>query len=792
MTLDPSVRVAALVLVALAAAAAVRGLSRWAPRVLGFRHRYGVAVVVGCSALAAAWAPGAPTGIGGIDIAFRMAVGALVAFFASRAPRWSWLTAAGIAAVGAHPDAWGVVGFAVLGASTGAALGRRWARPISAVWGAVLAQVLLRMTWPAPVGLTALFAGVALAALAWGWYRVAPKAQARRARSAALALGVATAAVLLPLAVATVLARTGLTQGARSAEAGLAAMRAGQPDEAAADFERAERRLDGAHAHLSSWWTRPARAVPVVGRYLADAEEWTGVGADLAARAGRVTTRVSEQLQVVDGGIDLDELDPLDAELTASIDALDRAATALRTPSAERWTPGFVRARTRRLAHRVAAAADDARLLRRGVALAPGLLGEGGPRRWLLVIDTPAEQRAAGGHIGNYGELITEGGAIRLDRFGRFSEIYRGQRPEDVTLSPELAEAFARYGDVGITHFIQNGLQTPDFAIDAAALEELYPQLGGRPVTGTIAVDPTAIAALLEVTGPITVPSWPEPITAENAERLLYFEQYKTFQPLEDGTELRVDFLGEVARTLVERLTTGQLGSPSALVRVLAPMVDAGHLQVHSGDAAEQAFLVDAGLAHTMPALDGSDVVRVATRNASQSKLEWFLHRSVSYEPVFDPGTGHVDARLEVTLRNDAPAGGLPGYILGGTSRDPQFPPRGYSRLAVTIYSPLDLDGATLDGAPLEMTDERHLGYHAYAALVVVPPKSSITLALDLSGAVAPNQTYRLVVGNQPQVHPDELTIRVRGTEGWTVVGTDRRAGPQRGEESLGFDFEPR
>ena len=530
----------------------------------------------------------------------------------------------------------------------------------------------------------------------------------------------------------------------------------------------------------------------MVGRYLADAEEWTGVGADLAARAGRVTTRVSEQLQVVDGGIDLDELDPLGAELTASIDALDRAATALRTPSAERWTPGFVRARTRRLAHRVAAAADDARLLRRGVALAPELLGEGGPRRWLLVIDTPAEQRAAGGHIGNYGELITENGAIRLDRFGRFSEIYRGQRPEDVTLSPDLAEAFARYGDVGITRFIQNGLQTPDFAIDAAALEELYPQLGGRPVTGTIAVDPTAIAALLEVTGPITVPSWPEPITAENAERVLYFEQYKTFQPLEDGTELRVDFLGEVARTLVERLTTGQLGSPSALVRVLAPMVDAGHLQVHSGDAAEQAFLVDAGLADTMPALDGSDVVRVATRNATQSKLEWFLHRSVSYEPVFDPETGHVDARLEVTLRNDAPAGGLPGYILGGTSRDPQFPPRGYSRLAVTIYSPLDLDGATLDGAPLEMTDERHLGYHAYAALVVVPPQSSIILALDLRGAVAPDQTYRLVVGNQPQVHPDELTIRVRGTAGWTLMGTDLRTGPQRGEESLGFEFEPR
>ena len=41
-----------------------------------------------------------------------------------------------------------------------------------------------------------------------------------------------------------------------------------------------------------------------------------------------------------------------------------------------------------------------------------------------------------------------------------------------------------------------------------------------------VTIDPYGVAGLLELTGPVTVPDWPEPLTADNAAQVLLFEQY--------------------------------------------------------------------------------------------------------------------------------------------------------------------------------------------------------------------------------------------------------------------------
>jgi hypothetical protein len=60
-------------------------------------------------------------------------------------------------------------------------------------------------------------------------------------------------------------------------------------------------------------------------------------------------------------------------------------------------------------------------------------------------------------------------------------------------------------------------------------IADLYPQSGGTPVDGVIAVDPEGLAAMMRLTGPITVPEWPVPITSANVSAITQNEAYVTY-----------------------------------------------------------------------------------------------------------------------------------------------------------------------------------------------------------------------------------------------------------------------
>lgn len=52
----------------------------------------------------------------------------------------------------------------------------------------------------------------------------------------------------------------------------------------------------------------------------------------------------------------------------------------------------------------------------------------------------------------------------------------------------------------------------------------------------------------------------------------------------------------------------------------------------------------------------------------------------------------------------------------------------------MSFYTPWQLAGAKLDGAPVEMERATELGRQVYSAAVVMPAKSTVTLELTLSG----------------------------------------------------------
>ena len=400
--------------------------------------------------------------------------------------------------------------------------------------------------------------------------------------------------------------------------------------------------------------------------------------------------------------------------------------------------------------------------------MAPGLFGGHGLRRYFLAFVTPAEQRALGGFMGNFGVLTANDGDLNLARSDEIAALERPLRAMDATVTapPAPADFVARYGRFAPGIEPGDITMSPDLPSVARVIAQVYAESGGQELDGVILVDPIALQALLTFTGPITVEGYPTPLTVDNAADVLLREQYLTF----DDRDVRKDFLEEASRRTFEALTAGDLPGPRRVTEVLGPMVDQGRLLAHSFHPEEQAFFEQIGLDGTFPRRDGGDVVAVTTTNSAHNKGDSFLTRQVGYEATVDPDTGAVEATATVTLVNEAPAGGLPDVIIGvneagGTPNLPDLPP-GTTACSSPCTPRIRCPRRRSTASP-GVEFEQEFGLNVYAQYVAVPPGGTVTVTFELDGGVDLPDGYRLAVAGQPTINPDEVTVDVALEDGW-------------------------
>ena len=727
-------------------------------------RRRSVTVRRAVAALAAALAFTAhtqPTGLAVVDAALAPALAAAVTLLAARARPWTMAVAAGAAAAASVPSPEPLLGFAAVGAAVAAALTARRTPVLTALVGLALVNAVLRLRLPGPA-VTEVFAALAvLAPVCLSGYRRLRRETQRRLRNGVFVTAVPVVAVALLGAVALALARPALEEAIRHASAGLSAARSADEERANDELEAAADSFRAAAQPLGAWWARPASAIPVVGPHLRALRVAATTGVDLAVAGERVAAATNlAGIRVSQGQVPVEGIAALEAPLVGASDDVAEALHRLRSAR----SPWLLPPVARRLDANVSRLADADRSLRTSrdvVAVLPRMLGAGGPRRWFLAIQTPSEARGSGGFIGNYGEIVADGGRLKLARFGRIGELNQGGDPARRVLGGP-ADYVARYGRFAVANTWQNVTLSPDFPSVTKVIANLYPQSGGQPIDGVIAVDPAGVAALLRLTGPLQVPPWPEPITPDNAERILLYEQYVALQG-----QVRLDFLGDASRLLWERLTSGDLPGAGEIVKALGPAVRGKHLLVSAVDATEDAALARAGANGAMAPVRG-DALSVITQNASGNKIDWFLRRQVQYRPRVDPTTGALSAQLAITLENDAPASGLPDYLIGNAL--PSMPPPGTNRLYLSVYTPWGLTGARINGVPATMESERELGRSVYSTYLDVAPRAKVVLELDLEGRYPRTGGYLLDLHSQPLVTPDRVTVSLNGRAPRSVV----------------------
>jgi hypothetical protein len=527
----------------------------------------------------------------------------------------------------------------------------------------------------------------------------------------------------------------------------------------------------------------PFRFVPVANRQLAVASALASSGV-LASRAAvhvaeAVEARPVEGWTVRGGRLDLPALADAADRLAAAETLLVRARGRLSSVRLSLLVPGVSGLRSKGV-REIAAAERTARNGAMGLRLAATFAGSKEPRRYFVALGNLAELRGTGGFMGYFGILEARDGKLSFRAVGRPGELLPQLNPRALRAPRWFVQAYARRGALRDWRNVNVSTDFPTVArIVTAGL--MQPGSVGR-VDGVIEIDPIAIESLLRLTGPVSVPPWPEPITASNVTRVTLFDVYVRFADL---TKERVDFLGRVADAIFQRVVSSGLRVDAPAVRELASATAGGHIQAYATRDWEQEDLSTLGLARGVGrTADATDTLGVVSENWSPSKIDWFLRRSVSYRVRLDPQKGSARGRLQVVLRNDAPASGLPDYILGTNASEV---PYANNRQLLLLLRPrsdqLERD-VRVDGRAGPVSADEESTLRSYSRFVTVAPRGGrVVVQADFEAPTGVtgggrHRTYRLHVLRQPVAHADRYSIRILPTKGWKIDGRTTFEGP--------------
>ena len=730
----------------------------------------GVAALAG---IAAVFAGCEPTGSTLPDVVLCFATAAFVTWVGAASPWWALLTAAGAASIAASFGPLGVVGLAWASMAAAMWIGANKAnQPVlrAAIAGLVV-QVVLRLTLDRFFFLSGLVALAIIGLVVITGIRRRQRVVRRRILFAGL--GVAALSVLAGVGMAAggAAARTDASSGYQLLLDGLEDLDSGDTMGAAESLRAAAVSLTAAYNSLDAVYTQPARLVPIIAQNRRAATEVMGRAAQAATAAAATLDLVDlEQLTIVNGRIDVEGLALLVSPLGELEVTVRELADVLRDADSP-WLVQPLHERLDRAQRRADQVSHQASALSAVAQQAPAMLGADSPRRYLLAFTNSAEARATAGLMGNWSELTISNGQLSITNTGRTNDLENGiSGPEPVNIDmPD--EYFARYGRYGAGEpdttvrrkFWGNATMTPDMPRVGSVFSQLYEVATGRSVDGVIVLDPAGIAALLKITGSVTIDELGITLSADNAEQFLLVDQYQTAEAD------REEILATVTAAAVESVLTSELPSPPDMIAALSQPALEGHVSVWAAEPAEQSMLALVGIEGALPVFDEvlpeTDGLAVVTNNGNANKIDSFLQRDVRYRATYSAETGFVQSTLEVTLTNNAPASGLPDYVIGNKNEIP----KGSNRTLLTVYSPQTLVSVKLDGNGIPTESERELGWNVYTGSADIPPGESVTFVFIFDGVVEAGP-YSLAYRPQGLPRPDQLTIEVDGSNDDTVV----------------------
>jgi hypothetical protein len=506
--------------------------------------------------------------------------------------------------------------------------------------------------------------------------------------------------------------------------------------------------------HLTSgpaWWI--GAHVPVLGAPLDSARTTADVVAGLGGQVVPELLGVAKDLDPArlrrDGRtIALAPLAAAAPTLADAGDRLDRAARRLAGGGS--WLSSFDvgRAALRGQVEAVRGYVDAAA---RVAQVFPPMLGQEGTQRYFIALQNEAELRGTGGLPGAFAIASVTGGRVRFERFASDSVLLPARTHHVIDTGLDLGPEFAAmYGASDPTRLYTVSNLSPDFRAAARIWAAMYRKVSGTHVNGVIALDPTALSYFLAATGPATVPGHHGAVSAANVVQLTQRDEYALYP----DNLARKRFLVALLKAAATRLTSGA-GAPVALLQAATRSAGEQRLLVWHEDPSVERALEQTGYGGTFPpAADRRPFSAVIVNNAAAGKLDYYLHRSVTYSST---GCGaRRDVVVTITLTNSAPATGLPPYVTTRLDNAPAGARPGDNRSIVDYFATpgARLQSVTLDGRASAASVHGYLGHEVFRMDVELPRgrARTITLHLDEPARSGPPRIWR-----QPGVTPIDV-----------------------------------
>jgi Protein of unknown function (DUF4012) len=375
----------------------------------------------------------------------------------------------------------------------------------------------------------------------------------------------------------------------------------------------------------------------------------------------------------------------------------------------------------------------------------PTMLGRERPQTYFIGLQNEAELRGTGGLPGAFAIAVASHGTLRFTRFESDATLEPAATNQEIRTGLSFGVGYdSAYGPSLPTKTFVDSNVSPHFPYAAQIWQSMWEKVSGQHIDGVLALDPTALSYFLAVTGPARL-SGGGTISAANVVTLTQRDEYVLF----DDNIKRKQFIVSVLRAASKKIISGS-GSGLSIMQAASRSATEQRLLAWSADPHVQAVLERSHFAGAIPR-GRHPFAGLVVNNAAAGKLDFYLTRSIAYERT---GCGPTrDSLVTIKLTNNAPASGLPLYVVGRADHPPPTARPGDNHSIVDFYATAgsELESVTLNGKRSTAAVEHDLGHPIFRFDLEIPRGTTQTLALHLQ---EPAGTGTTRIWRQPGVAP--------------------------------------
>lgn len=389
------------------------------------------------------------------------------------------------------------------------------------------------------------------------------------------------------------------------------------------------------------------------------------------------------------------------------------------------------------------------------------LLGKGGKKTYLLLLQNNMELRPTGGFIGSFGLLTFERGRfINLEVFDVYTADgqLKGHVEPPEPIKEHLGEA---------SWFLRDSNWSPDFAKSAQRAVWFIDKEMGQKVDGVVGIDLDFARELVKTYGPVNLPDFNEEVTADNFYEKTQYAVEGDFFP---GSRAKKDFLTALIKQLLGEVFAKDKDSLSLnkfvpLAKTAFSALERRHMAIWLDNENAMSALKkngwDGGLktARCRTESCAADYLMVVEANLGVNKANYFLDRNYSLETtVKDDALAH---KLTITYKNRSEGNSWPGG-------DYKNYVRIFAKREALSFKGVVVDPASGKEKALEIDEQEEEGKKSFGMLAPVPAGQTRQLIFSWEVPFKNSQFEELVFLWQKQMglSEDPLWLLVQLPEG--------------------------